>query len=815
MKYLLTICLVSLSFFASAQDSLGLVTGSIMDEKKKALQGATVTLMPLSDTTRKTTALSDEDGSFTISGIPFGYHRLRISYVGMQPYTIDSIYFRAERFDFNLNDIVIRPKTTDDLQEIIVYAEKPLIQSKDGNITFNAGESALSAGSNASELLTNVPLITKDPDGKILVRGKEPKILIDDKPVELNQQQLQDLLESLPGSTIEKIEVMTNPPPQYASEQGGVINITTKKGKVGKSGRINISAGTRGESSLNGNYNYRKQGLALNFNAGVGYNEFDSEGYTVRENIYSSYSTFVKTQHQSTNTNLRPNMRTNMDLDLDTRNSVNLVLAFNQNNFDNTNFTEIQNINRYNEINRFTERTIGSAGDNQNINGSITYTLKSKNPGQVLKLIANSNFSTSHNDRDYYLQYFNQDHEFNGNDSSQVQYTRNKSRGLNLRGNYDIPSKDKKNFLSIGAFHNTSHSDISSDASYFNKTQDKWTPLAALINRFQYKQEITNMRASVRRIFSKDFSSTIGVSAENTQIVFNLDNDPKDISNQYWSYLPFANLNRSWKDVLNATFSYRRTIRRPGVNELNPFEDSTDLYNTRVGNPVLKPSMAHNFDLVLGRNVKSFFVNLGVGYNKVEDVYAQIRTRLSDTTTQVSWQNISDKKEYEVSTWGGYTVSKRTKVNLSLAYTYNEYQDVEGQQSKFRNGSTFTSNFNANYAFQDLYNVTSSVTFNRFANPQGLTRSNLSMNMGFQAKVLEKKMTLTLNVIDPFRKQQNRGFTYGDKFTLETFNTTQTRNIRMTVAYNFAPKPKKKPKISEEAKERLKKALQDKADSQS
>ena len=55
-----------------------------------------------------------------------------------------------------------------------------------------------------------------------MVRGKEPKILIDDKPVELNLQQLQDLLESMPGSSIEKIEVMTNPPPQYANEQGGV-----------------------------------------------------------------------------------------------------------------------------------------------------------------------------------------------------------------------------------------------------------------------------------------------------------------------------------------------------------------------------------------------------------------------------------------------------------------------------------------------------------------------------------------------------------------------------------------------------------------
>jgi hypothetical protein len=812
MKYLLAFgfFLITISSFAQS-DSLGVITGSVMDEKKKALAGATVTLIPLADTMRRTTALTDADGSFTITSIPFGYHQMRISYVGLQAYIIDSIHFREERFDFNLNDIVLKPRSESDLQEIIVYAEKPLIQSKDGNITFNAGESALSAGSNASELLTNVPLITKDPDGKILVRGKEPKILIDDKPVELNQQQLQDLLESLPGSTIEKIEVMTNPPPQYASEQGGVINITTKKGKVGKSGRINLTGGSRGELSMNANYNYRKQGLAFNINAGAGYNQFESEGYSIRDNIHSGYSTFVNTRYNSVNKNFRPNLRTNLDFDVNPRNSFNVVFAYNQNDFENSNFTETKNFNSDTLVYRFSERTIGSEGGNQNLNSSLTYTLKSKVPGSVFKVIANTNLSHSENDRDFFLQYFTPDHVFNGKDSTQNQVTTNRSQGYSLRAHYDFASKNKKSIYSFGAFRNLSRSDISSDASYFNKNDQKWTELHALINRFQYRQDITNVRGSLKQLIGKDFSVTGGISAENTNIVFNLDNSSKDIGNQYWSYLPFANINRSWKDVLNLTLSYRRTIRRPGVNELNPFEDSTDLHNTRVGNPDLKASMSHNIDLVLGRNVKSFFANLGFGYNKVEDVYAQIRQRLTDTTTQVIWQNISDKKEYEVSAWGGYTLSKRTRVNLSMAYTYNEYLTFEGQTSKFRNGGSFTSNFNANYNFQDLYNITSSLTYNKFASPQGLTRSNLSMNLGLQAKLLEKKLTMTLNVIDPLRKQQNRAFTYGDSFTLETFNTTQTRNFRLTAAYNIAPKPKKKqPKMDEKTKQRLQKALQEK-----
>ena len=136
-----------------------------MDDKKKALEAATVELVPFKDSLNKQTKRTDKDGDFTFSNIAFGYYKLRISYVGMQALTLDSINFRTERYDFNLTDITLKPKSTEDLDEVIVYAEKPLIQSKDGNITFNAGESALAAGSNASDLLSNVPLVSKDPNG--------------------------------------------------------------------------------------------------------------------------------------------------------------------------------------------------------------------------------------------------------------------------------------------------------------------------------------------------------------------------------------------------------------------------------------------------------------------------------------------------------------------------------------------------------------------------------------------------------------------------------------------------------------------------
>ncbi len=796
--------LFTLSFFLfincfAQGNNPGIIAGNVMDDKKKALEGATIDLISFKDSLDRQTIRSGKDGDFSFSNIPLGLYKLRISYVGMQTLTLDSINFRTERSDFNLTDITLKPKSTENLDEVIVYAEKPLIQSKDGNITFNAGESALAAGSNASDLLNNVPLVSKDPNGKITVRGKEPKILIDDKPVELNLQQLQDLLESLPGSSIEKIEVMTNPPPQYANEQGGVINIVTKKGKVGRSGRLNIAAGTRGDLGINGNFSYRKQGFSLSINAGAGVNYVHGNGHSERNNFYTDSSNFFNTKNDFNNENVRPNFRLNMDYDINKSNSLNFVLHYNQNDYWNRSNTEYTNINRFGSIYKLSERTIRSEGDSYSPSMNLTYTRKGKLPGEAFKIITGMNFSFNNSFRNFYQQYLDTDHSFSGIDSTQQQLTDNRSNGYNVRISYDKPLANKKTYLSLGTYYTKSNSHIEVDASYLKKPEQVFQPSDLLSNHFRFHQDISNLRASVKQILKENFSVTAGLSVENTAISFELYKDNRTAKNNYWTWLPFANINRSWKDKLNLTLSYRRSIRRPGINELNPTIDFGDPYNVRFGNEKLMASTAHNFDFVLGRTKQLYYMNLGLGYNIVEDIFSQVRTLIPGEKTQITWENISGRKEYEVSTWGGLTVTKKWKVNLSASYTYNVYSDFDKTVNRYRNGGSFTSNLNSTYTPKDILNFTGSFTFNRFANPQGYNRWNWSMNVGIQRKFLDKKLTVTVNIIDPFI-QETKNVTYGTHFTVRSFNTAQTRNFRLSLAYNFTKTAKKQVPAKSNAK---------------
>ena len=792
MKRLLLPVFLFQFLLSFAQDSnTGTLGAGIVDEASKPLADATVELVSLTDSIDKRIALTDKNGAFLFQQIHFGYYKLRVSYTGLQPLLIDSIHFRAERPEFSLGDLQLRSKQSA-LQEVIVFAEKPLIQSKDGNITFNAAESPLSAGSNVSDLLQNIPLVSKDAEGKITVRGKEPKILIDDKPVELNLQQLQDLLESLPGSSIEKIEVMTNPPPQYANEQGGVINIVTRKGRVGKSGRISISSGTRGEASLNGNFMYRKQGFALSVNAGAGYNRFEGNGYSFRQNIYTDSSNFFNTINRNHNKNFRPNLRVNMDYDVNKFQSFNFVLQLNANDFTSQSFTNYKNLNRFEELYKMSERTIGSEGFNANTSINLSYKLNGKKAGEVFRVTGAANLSGSDNERGFYQQYFGADLTPTGVDSTQRQLTDDQTNGYNLRINYDRPLQNKKTFLSFSSVYLRNNSDITVDASYLKKPDNVFINSVLLSNDFRFHQSVYNLRFSIKQVIAENFSVTAGLAGEQTNIWFELLKDKRDAKNNYHTWLPFGNINKSWTNQLNVGLAYRRSIRRPGINELNPTIDFSDPYNVRFGNEKLEASTSDNFDLVAGMTKRAFYINIGAGYNIVSDIFSRVRTLLPDGKTQITWENISGRKEYEISTWGGMTIAKKIKTNLSASYTYNQYSSFDKLTNRYRNGGSFTSTINTTYIPVDVWNFTGNFTLNRFANPQGFARWNSSMNIGIQRKLLNRKLTVTLNAIDPFVNQQRRVFTYGTNFNLESFSLTRTRNFRMSVAYNLTKTPKKK-----------------------
>lgn len=763
----------------------GVVTGNLLEkESGKPIPEATVSLIGVTDASKGQTTASSSEGAFTFNNVSYGIYRLRVSAVGYNTLSIDSIRVRQDRSEFSLNDLKLDRKSTD-MDAVVVYAEKPLVQSKGGNLTFNAAESPLSAGASANELLRNVPLVATDANGNLIVRGKTPIVLIDDKPVNLNAQQLQDFLDALPGSMIEKIEVMTNPPPEYANEEGGVINIVTRKGKIGIGGRVNIYGGTRGEAGGNTNVSYRDRKLALNLSAGDGYNKFTGDGWSKRQNIYTDSANFLNTDNRYTNKNNRPNARLSVDYDFDKHNSLNVVGQVNQNNFNNNSVNDYTSVSQQGGLYNLSDRMTGNKGYNLNPNANLSFRHKGKLPEEVLEITGSYNYSGNKNDLSFYQQYLNPDGSFSGQDSTQRQHNDSRINQYELRASYDRPlTADAKTVLSLGGYYNHSSNRVEVTTRFLNKADSSFDINDPLSSDLRFLQTKTNLRASLNQTIAHGLVFTAGTAVSRNLVHFDLYNSKTSTNNVYWNWLPFANINKTWDNQWAVTFVYRRSIARPGLDQMNPSVDYSDPYNIRFGNPKLMPSLSHVFDLHAGKSGSKYYFNYSVGYNIVQDVFTQITTLEPNATTQTTYQNISNRKEYSTGTWSGYTFSHELRANIGINYIYSQYGAYDRTVNNYQNTSSFYTNVNASYTLPVwIFNV--SCLYNRNGNPQGVSSATVNMNFAVQRKFFQKKLYVTLNVSDPFVQQSTTATTHGTNFNLESYNTTQTRNYRLTLSYNW------------------------------
>lgn len=801
LKSFFTLILLLCATFVNAQQNrTGTISGNIFQIGTTPVTNATVELCPINQTKNCISVLTDKNGFFEFDSLPPNYYSLNISNIGFAGKRIDSIFLRQARMEVSLNEIVLTNKLTTET-EVIVYAEKPIVENKDGKVIFNVGETAAANSSNLNEVLQKTPLVTIDADGAILLKGKQVKILIDDKPVELNAKQLQELLESMPGSFIDKIEVMTNPPPQYANERGGVINIVSKKGKVGFTFRANIFYGTRGESGTGLATTYKKNKIATQFTLNVSHNKFLGHSNYTRQNNYTDSSNYLDAASNYTNKNWRPNFRWNVDYDFNKNNSVNFSVGYNASLGNNNSFSEFINRNKDLLAYKLNDRTISSDINNTALNISGSYLYKDRKKTGVLRIITAFVYGSNNNEREFYQEFFGLNKQPLGLDSTQFQTNFNTAKNYSFRISYDKSVDSGKYYFSTGInyFDNNNYNDL--NAEYLKKPANIMLPQSGYGNEFYFRQQILQTRVAVKYRVKTDVYLTVGAQVENTGQGFNHLSLANKYHKSYLSFLPFVYFTKKWLNNYNLSLSYKKSLQRPGINETNPAVDIGDPYNTRFGNPYLLPFYAHNFDASVGKNFKKINYNASIGFNSLLNLYVPIRTLQPDGKTFITYQNITNRKEYETSLWGAYSITKNIKISGSMGYSYNVYDAFGKQVLRYRNGGNFTSNINGIYNPTDLKQYGIAVTYNRFSNPQGTVRSNVSMNFNAQRKFFRKTIIVTATLIDPFTTQQNTSFTYGNNFILQNYSFTKTRNFKINIAYNFIKKkpikkaPAKKMKI--------------------
>ncbi|TAF56863.1 MAG: hypothetical protein EAZ62_00495 [Sphingobacteriia bacterium] len=779
----------------------GLLVGTaVTGQPLHPLVGAQVKLFADSQLVKQ--VLTDKNGYFELAALPMGRFRLHIESIGLVTLVMDSIHIRPERFDFNLGDVVLTA-ASNQLQEVVVYSEKPLMEIKEGRMVYNVGESALSAGSSTAELLRNIPLVSNDPNGRILLKGREPRILIDEKPTDLSPQQLQDLLESLPGSSIEKIELMTNPPPQYAGEAGGVINIVTKKGKIGWIGRVGVSYGTRGEMALNANLSYRNKKWNWQQTLGINYSKLGGLNQSYRTNLYADSVNYFRNQSHFINSNVRPTWRSQLDWDQTPLRQWGLVVQLNGTDFSNNGDALLSNLNQFQALYRQSQRNNQTAGTNGSLQATISLLQKGKKrKGEQHRVFLSGTTSKNEQERNFQQIYFLP----KGQDSLQQQVTKGSNQQASLRWEYVLPLNNKLQ-LAAGSFAQVQVLDNQLNTFFYKASDASWALNPLLSNQFRFRQTIWNARVSLNIQMKHGLRLSAGINAEHTAMGFRFQQPlVPEVSNSYLNALPNISLRKEWNKALSTTLLYRKTLRRPGVSELNPNIDYSDPYNLRFGNPFLLPTLADQVDWNWNWIKGKFNINASLGYNRNQQVFNTIRSLIEGGKTTVTWLNIDQREEWEISFFGGWAFNKQWRINGSTAAVYNVYGAAEIARYGYRNGMSWNNTVNMAFNPSPMWTIEAISRFNAFADPQGNSRSNLGFNLGIQRKLMNRRLVLGLNWIDWFTPQQFTVNSAGPRFVQQAINTSNTRNIRFSVNFQLNRQTAKSVLTNQEKKSAINKA---------
>ncbi len=580
---LLIVVILTSTLVTAQRNSPGAsIIGQVIDQTTNLpIEYANLVLLQSSDSTQVTGTITNKDGQFVLESIRSGKYLMTISFIGYETFQLDNIEITRQSGLLDLEEIKLVP-TSYQLEGATVIANKTPIEYHIDKKVINVSEQSTSISGSAVEVLENVPSVNVDIEGNVSLRGSGSfTLLIDGRPTILDPN---DALQQIPASTIENIEIVTNPSAKYDPEGvSGIINIVMKKNEfAGISGVVNAHVGLDDKYGADFITNYRTNGYSFNLGADYRTRNYPGTGEENRVTFNDEFKSFLN----STNTNSRGgegyNFIAGADFTLDTRNQLGLSFRYgdgawisnSQVNYYEYTSPPTSETNYYNLSNR--ER----GGDRFSSNLNYRH-IFGKNQHEIT---TDLDYSYRNGEEFTINEYFNDD----GTISSGRKNTEY-GPGRRFRGklDYSLPIGSNNRFESglqaeIGRSEDDSKSfifDVNGGDYIFQKD-------------YSYLVEYSRNIYSIYSIYNSKLNKIgyqIGLRGEFTdRLVFIPDSSQSSVINR-WDYFPTIHTSYSFNELVQIMASYTKRIRRPRGYYLEPFLTWEDENNVRQGNPELEP----------------------------------------------------------------------------------------------------------------------------------------------------------------------------------------------------------------------------------
>ncbi|MDQ0641030.1 outer membrane receptor protein involved in Fe transport [Pedobacter sp. W3I1] len=773
--------------FAQAQTSPSRIYGRVTDAEGKNIEYATAAL--LKDSVLVKTTFTEKDGLFSFDNLAYGKYLIKISVVGSPIYQTDTLVLTANKAVINLADIKIKAGATN-LKEVNISGQKAFVERKIDRTVVNVDALISNAGTTALDVLSKSPGVNVDQNGAISLKGKNGvAIFIDDKPTYLSGADLENYLRSLPSSSLDQIELMTNPPARYdAAGNGGVINIKTKKTKTaGFNGGVNLSLnqGELSRSNNSFNFNYRKDKINvfgnLSYNLNNSFTDLDlNRKYKNADGSAKSYFNQNSYFRRHGNTfNLKTGLdyyasdRTTWGVVLTGMNRISRQVNNNTSNLSNASM-QLDSVIRAENIDQIKY---------QNAGVNLNYRHKFKQAGRELTFDADYLLYRNQTDQTYY----NFSYLPGGTLKYQDILTGNLPSNIDIytaKADYSHPLENK---WKLDAGVKTAYTKTDNIADYFNTANGKTSADYEKSNHFLYEENINAVYLNMSRE-GKRFSLQAGLRYENTvsngHQLGNLIKPDSSFKRTYNSLFPTLYFSYKLDTAGNNQLglNYGRRIDRPYYQDLNPFFSPLDKFTYYVGNPFLKPSFTQSIELSHTYKNK---ITTTFGYSWVRDEVNETIEILNGTYYSRP-ANVGKTRVANVSVNAEIDLTKWAKLNA-----YMEFAKIVSKTDFYTgflvtNGSYLRANPNVQFKISPTWNAEMSMSYqSKLSNVQFLLGSVHEFGAAVQKK-LSAKSTLKLAANDIFRDRIFNGVINNLAATEANWTNKQdSRNFVLSYSYRF------------------------------
>jgi len=748
MKRIVLVSMMCLVAIASTAQG---ISGRVIDEQAQPMPFANVVLVSRADSAFIAGVVTKDDGTFSIStdkqdGL------LKVTSVG---YTTKFLDARTG----NVGDIQMQPDTQM-LGEVVVKGSRPLVKMKDDALVTTVEGSYLSKTGTAGDVLGKIPGVISNHGGvEVLGRGT-PLIYINGR-----QMRNQSELDQLSSDQIKDVEVVMTPGAKYDATVKAVIRIKTIR-PVGEG----FSFNSRTVAGVN-HYVYGLEELNLNYRTG-GLDIFGMAEYENRRSRQTNDSrqdTYLQSHYQQNslmhyyNKNQMLAGKLGFNYMLNDKHSIGMT------------YTVTSRPNSQTS-DYFTTMLIGQQTDDQ-ITGSgkvdgddIQHIISGYYAGQTGKWSLNAN-------ADVLWQKQNSDNltfedATQGDDRTVT--TRNDVKNRLYAAKFVAGHPLWKGNLEIGAEGSYVHrTDVFGNVENIidaSDTKIEENSTAAFVQLMQRLNKLT-LIAGLRYEFLDSRYYEGGVKMG-------------DESRTYSDLFPSLMLMYPLKNV-RARLSYSRNINRPAFSQLSGNVKYINRYTYESGNPYLKPSYRDNLSLAL--NYK--WLTGMIDYARVHDYIITSYSSYKDDPT-IALLRKDNARGYD-----------NLSLMVSVAPTFGKYhpqlmvatqmQNLEvqyrGETKKMNSPMTIVRFNNAiNLPFDSWLNADFS-----WRSAGDTENIHLAQSWQFDISLYKAfwndRLTVKLACTDLFGSIRQKATIYSDIREIYLDKRLDTRNLELTVRYNFNP----------------------------